>query len=89
MTDKEAPELTCPADIDINTESGLKVGIAFWTDPQAVDNSFEFIPLESDFESGDSFPIGTSEVTYTGADPSGNVGMCAFQVTVTGTASRE
>ena len=55
-----------------------------WTPPTASDNSGETVTLTSDYSPGDTFPIGTTVVTYTAMDAYGNVATSSFNVVVTG-----
>ena len=72
----------CPSDITENSDSRTTVNIT-WTPPTATDNS-EAVTLTSDYSPGDWFPIGTTTVTYTAVDASGNTETCSFNVTVVG-----
>ena len=42
------------------------------------------VTLASDYSPRDSFAIGTTTVTYTATDASGNTATCSFNVTVVG-----
>jgi hypothetical protein len=50
-----------------------------WTPPSFVDNCAVSVVAS---HSPGVFPSGTTTVTYTGTDPSGNVTVCSFNVTV-------
>jgi len=83
VQDTELPVvLNCPADIAVNTDPGFCDAQVFWPLPNESDNcgvvSFTFT-----HSPGDIFPIGVTPVTYTATDPSGNNGICTFNVTVT------
>jgi uncharacterized protein YjdB len=64
-----------------NNDPGTCGAIVTWTPPTASDNSGS-VDLESNFEPGDFFPVGTTRVTYTATDPAGNQATCSFDVTV-------
>ena len=85
FTDNEDPTISgCPSTQTINTDSGIATGTATWTAPTASDNSGS-VTLTPDYNSGDSFPIGTTTVTYTATDGSGNsVSTCTFDIIVNG-----
>ena len=82
--DIEAPVIGgCPSDQSGNTDSGLATGTISWTAPTATDNSGTQT-LTSTHNPGDSFPIGTTTVTYTATDAAGNSANCSFDVIVNG-----
>ena len=73
----------CPSTQNANTGSGVATATVSWTPPNATDNSGTQT-LSSDYSPGDSFPIGTTTVTYTSTDESGNTNTCTFDVVVSG-----
>jgi len=81
VTDITLPVVTCPANVVIPTTSGLCTGIATWQLPTFFDNCSP-ATITSTHNSGDVFPIGTTTVSYTVFDPSGNSATCSFTVTV-------
>ena len=85
--DNEDPTISgCPSTQTIYTDSGIATGTATWTAPTASDNSGS-VTLTPDYNSGDPFPIGTTTVTYTATDGSGNsVSSCTFDIIVNGEA---
>ena len=62
--------------------TGYSVNIT-WTPPTTTDN-YGMVTLTSDYNPGDWFAIGTTTVTYTATDASGNTAMCSFNVTILG-----
>ena len=52
-----------------------------------MDNS-GFVTLTSNYQPGDVFPIGKTEVVYSAIDPSGNSATASFVVTVAGRHKR-
>ena len=72
-----------PSDINANTDSGVATAAVSWTPPTATDNSGS-VTLTSDYNPGDNFPIGTTTVTYTAADPYSNSVTSTFDVIVSG-----
>jgi len=83
VRDNNKPVITnCPADININDTNP----IATWNAPNATD-ACGLQSFTSDYNSGDTFPIGTTTVTYTATDNCGNVKTCSFTVTVGQTCS--
>jgi hypothetical protein len=81
LTDAEPPSFTnCPANITVTTPS--TTAVANWTAPTATDNC-STPSVSANFSSGQSFPIGLSNVVYTAVDAAGNRSECRFSVTVT------
>ena len=75
VIDNEYPVLSaCPSNItSCNT-------IVTWTAPTATDNCS--VTVSSNYNSGATFPRGTTTVTYSAIDASGNTTTCSFNVTV-------
>ncbi|HLO52810.1 MAG TPA: HYR domain-containing protein [Saprospiraceae bacterium] len=83
VTDDQAPEITCPANIVINLDPLECEGFPIFADAVATDNCPDVVvSLVTPLGSGDAFPIGVTEVTYEAVDTSGNVSQCTFTVTV-------
>ena len=83
VNDTTKPKFTnCPEDIEVEavTADGAP---ATWSEPQAMDNCPGDIILISTHDSGDFFPLGTTQVTYTAYDQNGQSMDCEFTVTVT------
>ena len=84
VSDKEMPTLgNPPKNIHACTNIGKAFAIVNWTEPGATDNSDD-VTLSSTRNPGAKFYIGTTNVTYTAIDPSGNKAYFTFMVTVTG-----
>lgn len=79
------PVLTnCPADItQLPNTTGCE-SIVDWTPPTTSDNCPGSV-LTSTHNPMNAFPLGTTTVTYTLTDASGNVVTCSFDVTISGT----
>eukprot|EP00808_Paulinella_micropora_P017550 g7954.t1 len=90
IKDIGAPVLACPANVQVSTAAAT--AIATWAVATITDNDVSPAPTitGSNYASGASFPVkplgasdpSVSTVTYSGRDASGNVGTCAFTVTV-------
>jgi len=80
--DLEDPLISdCPIDI-ISTVSGSNCDkIVTWDLPTAIDNC-SITSLTGTYNPGDTFPIGTTIVTYIAIDPSGNSAICSFSVVI-------
>ena len=65
-------------ELDLNAQSA----IVTWQEPIVSDNCPTSIIISSNFSSGDRFPLGRTEVTYTAIDASGNSATCKFSITI-------
>lgn len=88
VTDNTIPVIAaCPANITVFTGTGATTcnAVATWIEPTASDNCTSAANLvwTKNHAPGDVFPAGTTTVTYTATDASGNVSnTCSFDVTV-------
>ncbi|MBT1701936.1 HYR domain-containing protein [Chryseosolibacter indicus] len=81
VEDQSPPVITkCPSNITLVANTSCNA-IATWLAPTANDNSGS-VTLTSSHKSGNSFPIGRTEVTYTATDLSGNSSTCSFFIDV-------
>lgn len=71
----------CPNDVILSVAQGVTTVTASWVPPTAVDNSGSFSTVSS-YVPGNVFDLGSTAVTYTFTDPSGNFAVCAFNVIV-------
>jgi gliding motility-associated-like protein len=84
VNDTEAPVIAnCPTDIVMTNDAGSCGAIVNWVAPTATDNCS--VILSSNFNPGDYFSVGSTIVTYTAADPSGNQVTCSFTVNINDT----
>ena len=82
VVDLQLPEfVTVPETVSLNTDPGVCGAAHYWDVPNVYDNCEE-INLASSHQPGHVFPIGTTVVTYTAQDPTGNVVSTDFSVTV-------
>lgn len=83
VTDNEAPVITgCPSNISVSNDPSLCSAVVNWVLPTPNDNC-PGVTMTSTHNSGDLFAAGTTTVTYTATDASGNTSTCTFDVTVT------
>jgi autotransporter-associated beta strand protein len=84
--DDPSPILTnCPADIAVSTGTRSTCDqIVSWAPPTPFDNC-PGVSLSSDHNPGDTFPVGTTLVTYSATDSHGQTASCSFHVSVTDT----
>lgn len=84
--DHEAPIVVCPADITVPTAAGDCVAaVTFSATVTDVCDASPTVVYEVDgvpIASGDTFPLGTTEVTVLATDASGNEGRCSFRILV-------
>ncbi|MFN8394516.1 MAG: HYR domain-containing protein, partial [Bacteroidia bacterium] len=81
VTDNEAPVISCPENITVNNDNGV-CGAVVSHSTSATDNCSATVSQASGLASGATFPVGTSSVSYSAVDPSGNTAACSFTVTV-------
>ncbi len=81
VLDTESPVFTsCPSNITVGNDVGSCDALVFWTLPVGTDNCN--VAITASHNPGDEFQLGTTLVTYTATDPSGNAINCSFTVTV-------
>ena len=87
VIDTEAPTITCPAPVTAYKTLGLEytTGPASWVVPAASDNAGQVgLTVDGSAVPGQLFSLGTTTVTYTATDASGNQASCSFNVTIIG-----
>ncbi|HPR26299.1 HYR domain-containing protein, partial [Lentimicrobium sp.] len=87
VVDNEGPEIqNCP-DSDVTAEAQGEdcTAIATWPSLIATDACSGVDSFISTHSPGQLFPVGTTEVTYTATDNSGNITTCIFNVVITDT----
>jgi hypothetical protein len=84
VKDVEAPLIACPAPMTVDATGPLGVAVTFA--PVAGDNCSAAV--SSAPASGSVFAIGTTPVSSTAQDPSGNQSSCSFTVHVKGAAEQ-
>ncbi len=83
ITDTEAPTISCPADIDVNVDAGICGAVVEFDTPEGFDNSGDVTVTQiTGPASGETFPVGTTTVTFKVTDTAGNSVDCSFDVTV-------
>jgi len=77
------PEITCPTDINIDSDPGNCGATVNYTEPEGTDNcGGATTSLTAGLPSGSEFPVGTTTVSFEVTDISGNTASCSFDVTV-------
>ncbi|MBK9453152.1 MAG: HYR domain-containing protein [Bacteroidetes bacterium] len=83
VVDNQAPAITCPANISVNTTSGQCTALVTYTAPVGTDNCPGATTTQTaGLASGATFPVGVTTNTFTVTDASGNTTTCSFTVTV-------
>lgn len=72
--------IECPADVTVVPDSNNCEPIVTWVPPTGLDNCTPSVT--STHNPGDAFPVGTTTVTYTVTDESGNSNTCSFDVII-------
>ncbi|WP_108807624.1 HYR domain-containing protein, partial [Aquimarina spinulae] len=73
---------SCPSDIVQTAIANTCNAVVSWAPPTATDNCTDPLIVSSTHNPGDAFPVGTTTVTYTFSDVSGNSDTCTFDITV-------
>jgi gliding motility-associated-like protein len=81
VVDQTAPEvINCPQDISISLSENCE-SVVEWEAPTATDNCSS-LSINSNYESGSTFPIGTTVIEYEFIDVAGNISTCSFEINV-------
>uniref|UniRef100_UPI0026030D9D HYR domain-containing protein n=1 Tax=uncultured Christiangramia sp. TaxID=503836 RepID=UPI0026030D9D len=84
VEDNEDPTIVCQDDIEISNDEDICGAVVEFNTPQGSDNSGEFtVSQTAGLASGETFPVGTTTVTFTVTDAAGNTSECSFDITVT------
>lgn len=81
VNDTQPPSITCPANITVSNDQNQCGAVVTYSPPSTSDNC-PGVQLQCSPASGSFFPIGTTTVTCTSTDSSGNTATCSFTVTV-------
>lgn len=83
VQDMQAPVISCQSNITVANDAGQCGAIVTYTTPSATDNcASPTVTQTAGLASGAMFPLGTTTVSYSAADASGNTTSCSFTVTV-------
>jgi uncharacterized repeat protein (TIGR01451 family) len=85
VTVAEPPTISCPANITKNNDPGLCSAVVTYANATATDNCPGVGTPSCTPPSGSIFPKGTTTVTCTVSDASGNSSSCSFSVTINDT----
>lgn len=82
VTDPPPTVANCPANITAVADASCRAQVT-WTPPRFADNCV--VIVSGSHKPNDTFGKGTTRVTYSGEDKSGNITTCAFDVEVVDT----
>ncbi len=83
VTDKSIPVFDCPADVQVNTDSGACDAVVNFINPTAIDSCSTVTVTQTGGPApGSVFPIGNTLLEFTAVDPFGNSAMCSYTVSV-------
>jgi uncharacterized repeat protein (TIGR03803 family) len=85
VTDRTPPTLSCPPNKVQSTDANQCQAVVTYANATATDNCPNVGSVSCSPSSGSPFPKGTTTVSCTATDASGNVGSCSFTVTVNDT----
>jgi large repetitive protein len=88
IVDTQDPVVTVPGDVIVEATS-LDSTFATWTAPSATDNVPQTLDVTCDAVSGASFPLGSSHISCSATDVSGNTGSNSFFVIAQDTTAPE
>ncbi len=90
VIDDQAPEVESMQNITVDSDPGICGAVVEFGMVGATDNcELESVEVTEGFTSGSTFPIGTTTVTWTVTDASGNTATSSFTVTVEDNESPE
>ncbi len=85
VNDEEDPAITCPPNQTVNTDPGMCQAMVTMPSATATDNC-PGVVITNNFNGGPNasgiYPAGTTNVTFTATDASGNTDDCIISVTV-------
>lgn len=82
VSDTQAPQITCPASITMNTAAGQCSKAVAYNSPSVSDNCPGPFTTNCNPASGSTFNLGTTQVNCSVTDASGNQASCQFNVTI-------
>ena len=85
VNDTQPPTITCPANVTVSNDPNQCGAVVNYPPPTVSDNCPGVGAPVCTPASGSFFPVGTTTVTCTVADASGNTASCTFTVTVNDT----
>lgn len=82
VSDAQAPVINnCQSNVTLNNDNNVCGAVYNYSAPTATDNC-GLASFTSNHNSGETFPVGITTITYTAVDNAGNTSTCSFDVTV-------
>jgi len=83
VRDNQTPQISCTANITVNTTAGLCTAIVNYQNPVGTDNCPAAVTTQTaGISNGGVFPIGVTTNTFVVTDNTGATSSCSFTVTV-------
>ncbi len=86
VADNEPPAITCPSDVTVNTDPGMCSAAHVSHGTATGSDNCTPVTISGSRSDGagldDSYPKGTTTITWTATDPSGNHASCTQRITV-------
>ncbi len=82
VSDTQPPSITCPSNVTAVTPIIGGSGVVVTFPPPTASDNCPGVTVVCNPPSGSTFPVGTTTVTCTATDASGNTATCSFTVTV-------
>ncbi len=82
VTDNEVPQITCPSNINVNTDAGNCNAVVTYTAPIGTDNCTPMTTQTAGLASGATYPTGTTTNTFQVTDGT-STADCSFNIVVT------
>lgn len=84
INDNQIPTISCPPDIVQSNDSAVCGAVCVFTNPVISDNCASTLNKidTTGLDSGDFFPLGTTELIYSVNDPNGNSDTCSFLIVI-------
>ena len=86
-SDVQRPQIQCPENIEVETETGQSYATVNWTIPSPTDNSNETLQVIGLYPP-QQFEAGRTEISYKVMDSAGLTASCNFTVKVNGICFR-
>ncbi len=82
VEDDLPPTIACPANITVNTDTGICSAVVNFPSAVAFDNCDVTVAQTAGLASGSNFPVGVNTVEFTATDDGANTTVCSFTITV-------